>query len=111
MVRVMARYTDAGRRIAEGLPRMWRKDGPCGWWRVVGTQFPTDAWYDGGIAGVSVEVSEADKYIDGKGWTQRWSYPMFVCAKSAEHFEAVARDGYRYPEGESKRETGRGEGA
>ena len=47
--------------ITAGLRTVWRNYGPSGWIKIVGTQFPIDTWYDGGLPGVSVQFSDWGK--------------------------------------------------
>lgn len=76
----------------------FRKEGPFDWWRVVGTQFPGDAHYDGGLPGVSVMISRANGLRKDGSWRQTWSGPWFIPAQSEFHFVMKATEGHRYLE-------------
>lgn len=66
---------------------VWRKNGPCGWWRVRRVLMPGYKGYDGGLPGVSVGVSTGNG-----GWTR---VTWFVVAGSASVFVRRAREGHR----------------
>jgi len=78
-----------------GLPVVWRKHGPGDWLVVIGTEFPMDLWYDGGLPGVSAMVCE---YQHDR--PRKWKQYFFPC-QNPRQFQAHQRASFRFPYNEA----------
>lgn len=76
---------------------VFRKDGPWDWWRVVRTMLPTDKHYDGGLPGVSVQLSSPTRLRKDGTVGQTWSSPVFIPARSKAAFVRWGKDENRRP--------------